>query len=628
MPEEQDIVTTDRQNLLSPLFRMAALSGLNETLAAHIRRGESIDAVDSKGRTPLMLAASRGHVASCRLLLEHGASLHLRDQEDQDAHALALKHGHDGLAATLADLNPPPTTASQSPCGIEKPAKVEIVVEEYPFTDETAVSIPEWETEPVNTMPQSDSNHEVEARLVQKDLSTHKPFDLSEDWSDIQIHLPIVQRGLRQSSRLSDAEIRYLAGPENEDDEILRLYIHDIGVRKLLTREDEAAIGRSMCNSIGDALKAIATSNVAITRLISDLNSVASGSLLVLDVFAKDIVVPIHEHEQEFLDEESSVPTTLIGGKLPTSWLSERTAEIRELLPATDQKTLRTGQQLLESTSLSWSYLSRICSYLDAQKEDTNCWTVLSSSLAKAHQAKLQITEANLRLVLHIAKKYQNRGMPLLDLIQEGNIGLMKAVEKFDYRRGNKFSTFATWWIRQSITRSIADHGNTIRIPVHVSEYRSKINFQIDKLTQELGCTPDYQHLKEALSLSDKKLTLLLTLASTPESLDSLAFEASCLGYSETLCCKSTTSPKDYAECGLARKLIIDTLTHLSAKESQIVIFRFGLDTGQAKTLEDVGAIFGLTRERIRQIEAKALRRLRHPKLSSLVLDLRDVSFF
>jgi RNA polymerase primary sigma factor len=423
-------------------------------------------------------------------------------------------------------------------------------------------------------------------------------------------------------------------------DDPVRMYLHEIGKVSLLTANDEKVLASKIEEakylerieelyfqrhgeypSTVDIVIYLLRHLLASKPLISILNK--RLKLAATDSFIKRIHDPklraaIDRVIDQELVEAIAKDTKKSAPEVEQNFISFSTDSRllpEELVKLIGEKTTWKQLEAMAAEPIKPEFLSHLNAHTQQFKAH------FTKVKRAARKSERHLTEANLRLVVSVAKKYVGHGMPLLDLIQEGNIGLVRAVEKFEYRKGYKFSTYATWWIRQAITRAIADQARTIRIPVHMVETINRLLKVNRRLSQEYGREPSYEEIGKGMAISSDRVREILKLSQMPISLEMPIGEEEDSHLGDFIEDRATLPPADVASQELLKAQLNKILSELTDRERKVILLRFGLEDGRARTLEEVGKEFNVTRERIRQIEAKALRKLRHPSRSRKLKD-------
>lgn len=718
---------------LSPAFRMAILAGAMESVRLHLRSGSDINATDEKGRSPLILAASRGRLDLCQLLLEEGADPGIRDNDGNDAFALARLRGQAEIAALLASaaLN----AEELSPAGLREdehgpvptdernvPLGGDITPLDAPATDEISANggspdssgslllsdgahefdLSFWQEETESPPPPDDPAFADGAALLQNLISRHVPIDMDADWEDVEIDLPEIRELVYRRSSLTEDDLAVLrlllvealrdgrvhrermsacltdGADRNESDKLaldngLRLVLADIGVEidddpqakdvflnadegdkeaygdlaaealaflrdhqssdadpfysyaksippDRLTRDDEIALGGTIERAMLEVFLAVAGSPAVVEKLLADAEAMLRGDMPTQAMF--EAAAEAHEasgedptedrdEDDDASDEQSSAESG--AAQLAVPILGNLKSIIECCRHARENREELAARLFL--ARLAPDYLAQLQSIACEDESDAALRERIQSGREKVETARTRLVEANLRLVIWVAKKHG--GLTFMDRIQEGNIGLMRAAERFDHRRGAKFSTYAVWWIRQAISRAVADGGRTIRLPVHVQETLRKIERARQQLHAGMGQVPEAEQLAALLELPVDRVAKLMNLPEEPIPLDGEEFDRI-----QNIADASMPTPEELLAISGMQMLVRSQLEVLDGRQRDIICRRFGIDCDE-QTLEEIGQSYGVTRERIRQIEAKAIEKLSHPGRIKLLQGIR-----
>lgn len=676
---------------LNRLLRMAVLAGVESAVRMHVRRGDDLDARDSNGMTPLMLAASKNKPAICALLLSSGADASLTDPSGRNALDIAKAADASEALSVLAVL------AAEA-----KGTRVEPnVPEELPGGKADPFDLSGWEAEADGPAPEGNGVLAGAAAAVHRVISSHTPIDTAEDWEDFEAFLPeraeplpktgdeegragirrLLLRALREGGMpehvvatacqnddgtrndegeslltlvLGDLGVETderieaeepAAGPDESDDEAvalsgalsfldelgsgrnepLRIYVKEMSRRRLLTAKDEVTLGRDIEEGVASALDALASWPEGIAAVLAAADRVRAGEADADEVSTGGACEPSEEdgdaaaapEEAEAEDGDDAAELAPTAGEF-----IERATRVAALAGhagkgGVGESALR---EALAAVKLTRSFLLTLAN--GGNNNGNEAAARFSKAVVRHATARERLTVSNLRLVLSIAKSYQGRGLPFDDLIQEGNIGLLRAVERYDWRRGFRFSTYATWWIRQQVTRALADRGKTIRTPVHVHQKLARMLREADEIERTTGRKPSMRALAEMLSMRPERVATLLTRMDEPIPIHEP--DADGIAPEDALADTGCADPFEAVAAKELSEILGRLVAQLEPRAAEVITCRFGLDGEDPRTLEETGSIYGVTRERIRQVEAESLKKLRHPIRSAALRPYLD----
>ncbi|MDZ4298812.1 MAG: sigma-70 family RNA polymerase sigma factor [Moraxellaceae bacterium] len=676
---------------LSPLFRLAVISGVESAVKLHIKRGDNLNACDSAGVTPLMLAASKKKKGIVKLLLEAGADPTILDLAKRDA----LAHAHFGgcietiVLLKQAALNKAHDVCLKESVGVSSSTKLSLPHEdnaELLILDSALLDADfddEWEEEKLSVVPKGNDQVQESSKKLYEVIVKHVAVNSDVDWSDIELFLPdaalpfakydnneplkllllkaykdgIVSEieiidicSLEDDERNLNAEralsfvIGELGGVVVETFETYGYSLQDISYEEelilneaveflqdltsgrndphrfysrdirgeLLNAEEEIQLGREIEEAGIAVLKALTNWPEGMSTLLEIANSRSIEGSMTND--QGDEVGSFDDVQLEPIEEEPN--DKLIDG---ASLKSEIFAFVESLTKSESGEAQLDLSETHQNFRLPWELLVSLSRHVVSHENSSE----FSEAFRRQAKARDRLTCHNLRLALSIAKKYMWSEMLYDDLIQEANIGLIKAVERFDWRKGFRFSTYATWWIRQSIARAIADKAKVVRVPVHAQEAARRIIRERDQATSLYGRPETAYETASRVGISLAKTHFYLSVFDDADSLDELDLKSG-LSHVEMLIAPEASNPDVLADFLSLQLSIMNALSDLSERSREVIIMRFGLGKDEGMTLEEVGQHFGVTRERIRQIEAKALKQLSHISRSEVLAPFFD----
>ena len=660
---------------LPPLYRWAASHGAKASIEFYVRKGHDVNATDTSGRTLLLLAAAEGYADICRLLIEAGADPSLHDVDGLDALSAAVKNENKEAEAVLRGYISSRAVSGGEPAAAHPSAAdgVSDAHAAAAAPEEEISNLADWEELVEPPVPPDDPSLLSSAREQQNKISIHIPINTDRDWSDVQIDLPdgtelhslehaawldevrdLVRCGLSCGwvTSYHVSQVVQNADNENSADEIefrLRVLLGEIGVlieddpdipesvfiarlrshessedryneivedsiaflgdlsrshdpfshyvkdvtrTALLSRDEEIALAERIENGTNETYGAIAHSRPALLQVLEWTDQIEhrarSGQVFPEVIVGAD--------EDGTTDQAAGATAFLAGAQAIRRILENEPSKFAGSGP---ENTLR---DILVSLGLSDVGIRLLWVTVSNDTSNPEACRMLTASLCERERARNEFAEANLRLVMWCAR--QQGGLPLMDRIQEGNIGLFKAIDRFDPRHGTKFSTYATWWIRQGISRAVADQGRLIRLPVHMWELTRKVQKAVDTAVARTGRIPEETELARELDVQERAVRNALAAQKDAELIGIPEISPVVAGV-------ETPVEPEFASAVVMKDTVHKVLRNLKPREADVVRLRFGLGSDADHTLQDVGEMLGLTRERIRQIESAALRKLR-----------------